>query len=691
MRRRGRTAIALMSALLGLGLGSDDAPAFDSGKLSGMLDVTAVRGDFEGQERETVRQDYRAQWSRNLFPNIQLRGGFRFYRFDLDEATSSYRRELRPDAELIWRHPAFGLTINGSRRETRTNVDPTDLVADDFGVAFRSRSTRYPAVGLRFDLNQIEDAGPDDRRDNRDRRLQASLDQTLGHQTFGYVFSYRASDNLISDLESIERSHLLRLGRSSTPITEDLRIGANYTFSYREQEDKRTVPGDVLERVSIVTGLHREDPSPEFDALAGLSGLNDGNRTLATDPAIDIGGAHVDQNIGVDLGFSRRASAIYLYTDRPSGSVAWRLLSSEDNLTWSPAGTASSEFNPALLRYELTFGDVEARYLKVVNAGLNPVAEVFVTEIEVFVALTGQAESSTLRRTHVADAFAAYQISERLGSSLAVSMQHEPAQGGVGARKNATYSFGSEFEQSEQVTHRLRWSQGFQFLEAPGEDLIDGSAGYTLTLRPLEGLTLNAGGLHRTVRTEGRRTQEDNNATLGLRALPLRGLSLYAETTRSRNHQYVAGWRTDGWAHRMSVETRPAPRINASVNAAYSTSRSLPSDTTQVRIQYGAGLDCQLSRTIFLRGSAEISDDERIDSIQQDYLLTWSLAPKVRVSGTAALTNSTNDFDTQRYGALLDYALSHRTSLYFQYTQVDFSGAGGAETQIGQVGVRTGF
>lgn len=691
MRGKRQRAVAIAAAVFGLGWGNGRVLAIAPGALHGMADVTAVRGDLEGTDRETVRQDYRVQWSRDLFPNIQLHGGFRYYRFDLEEATSSYRRELRPDGELIWRHPAFGLTISGARRETRTSIDPSDLVADDVGLAFRSRSTRYPVIGLRLRQNRIEDSGPEDRRDIRDRQAEASLDKTFGHHSFGYVLTYRDTENLIADLESLERSHVLRLGRSAAPVTDHLRFGANYRFTYREREDKRTIAGDVLEFLPIVTGLHREDPSPELDALAGLSALSDGNRSAPTVPQIDIGGGHLDQNVGVDLGFSRRVSAFYVYTDRPSGSIVWRLFSSDDNLTWTAAGVPNNRFNPSLLRYEIEFPDVESRYVKVVNAGLNPAAEVFVTELEVLVALTGRTESSSVRRTHVADATAVYSFSERLDSSLDVSLQDEPPQGGVGGRKNAAYSLGSQFEQSPQVFHRIRWSQGFQFLESPGEDLIDDSAAYTLTLQPWDRLTMIAGGLHRVLRTEGVRTQEDNNATLEVRAEPLRGLSISAETTRSRNHQYVARWRNDGWVHRLSLESKPTPAIDASVNGTYQTVHSLPMDMTQARIQYGAGLDYRVSRTIFLRGSAEFLDDERIDTVQQDYLLTWSLAPKVRFSGTAALTSATGDFDTNRYGALLDYALNHRTSVYFQYTQTDFSGAGGNETTTAQVGIRSSF
>jgi hypothetical protein len=71
--------------------------------------------------------------------------------------------------------------------------------------------------------------------------------------------------------------------------------------------------------------------------------------------------------------------------------------------------------------------------------------------------------------------------------------------------------------------------------------------------------------------------------------------------------------------------------------------------------------------------------------------MTWNPAPKIHLTGTAALTRSTGGFATERYGGLADYSLNHRTTLYVQYTRIDFAAAGGEDTETTQIGIRTGF
>jgi predicted porin len=328
----------------------------------------------------------------------------------------------------------------------------------------------------------------------------------------------------------------------------------------------------------------------------------------------------------------------------------------------------------------------------VVNGGLNSAAQVFVTEIEVLAELTSEQSISRIHRTHLADATAHYAFSEELGARASVSWQEEPAQGAEGERRTVSYLLGTRYQQTPALEHDLRWEQAFQSSgDEDQEDLVDQSASYALRFDPWPTLGATVGGTHRTVHADGRAQQEDNNGSVQLRGRPVRGLAFRLETSRSRNLQYTAGFRSDTWNHRLSTELTITRAIVATGSAGRQSTRSEPEERTRMRRTYGLQLELRPTRTVLVRGSFDGLDDERIDTVRHEAALIWNLAPKLTASGSASWYESSAERETRRFDTTVTYRMSPRTTLYFQSNRIDFSGAGGANTESYQVGARQSF
>lgn len=130
--------------------------------------------------------------------------------------------------------------------------------------------------------------------------------------------------------------------------------------------------------------------------------------------------------------------------------------------------------------------------------------------------------------------------------------------------------------------------------------------------------------------------------------------------------------------------------VDATASYSYQTSYVKQDDIRRVRHRLGTGVNYRLSQTIFIRGNLDLISEE-MTYISHDYLISWNMTPKLTTGLTARLTDDGNDRRTTRYSSHLNYQVSSRSSIYFSFTQNDFTQAGGTETTSLQAGFRTGF
>jgi hypothetical protein len=154
-------------------------------------------------------------------------------------------------------------------------------------------------------------------------------------------------------------------------------------------------------------GLSSLNNTPEDGpALSQNQALVDGNVIASAGLNIGTSGDQATQvNIGLDFGLEVDVDQIRIWVDRRltanvADSFSWSIYTSPDNLdtsTWTLIATVSpAEFGTFDNRFEISFPQVNTRFIKAVTRPLEPTvigaanfANIFVTEMEAFITQSG--------------------------------------------------------------------------------------------------------------------------------------------------------------------------------------------------------------------------------------------------------------------------------------------------------------
>jgi hypothetical protein len=659
--------------------------------LSGNIDIATVQAEVDGVSRDTVRQQHTLHWAQNVAPNMRLRLGASYFRFDVDAADSEsfWREDLQPSGDLNWNHPAFLFSANARRRRSTARVSATNVTNEILGLSFRTRASRWPTFSVRFESGRdFDDDIP--RRDTKDQRLDTALDYTRNSHALTYRFRDRRTENVISSVDATENRHLLRwTGRPASSRDRRFDVAWNYTYEHRRRTDRRIGRGNVLEVVPPADGLYQLDPSPELGALEIVPGLLDGDVEISTDPLIDIGGASVNQNVGVDLRIPSEVGALYVYVDRASGAgVFWDVFISDDNLSWRPPGsTAVTEFNIRSNRYEIVFGSVEARYLKAVNRGLNDVQTVYVTEIEALQEVPDIERSRVVSNRHLADLRLGYRVASNLDGAIEFDYEHVPSGLRRTSRDDFGYTITTDYRPRPTVSHSVRWQQYVQDAGAALTEQSSSVVSYNLRTAPLPALQVTASARHQRSSIDDTDRERLTSGLVRIAGNPVPTLNVGLQVNRNRAENRIESRRQDSWNYRADA-TGPVTRwLSLELSAGHHETRTHPDDRLLVRRTARVGGSLRVSRAVHLRGAFTTTED-RVRSTAQDYLLSWTLSRRLALSAQAISNRSGDGPRTERYGANVNYGFGTRTSVYVSYTHLDQSGAGSSPSRSFQQGIR---
>lgn len=669
------------------------APPCASG-LDGYLDLAGSRTDTDGQRRESLRQEYNLTWSHDLAPYVDLRAGVRYYRFnqDVDLALSTYQAEFQPMAELMWRHPLFAFSSSARRRYAEATATSGNITSDNVLLSFKTRDQRYPLLGVRYDWQHVYDTIDGLDRDVRDESLQLTADYLAGNDILNYTFTSRNTENVVSDLQSRRTEHRGRWYHADAGLADGkLSFLVSYDVSYAEQTDRLLAGEAVLDPITAAAGLYARDESPDLGELTPVPGLTDGNTTAPTTPAIDIGGAQISQNIGVDLGFPRPITWLYLYTDGLSGNQpTWRVFVSSDNLDWEPAMFAGPiTFNAALDRYEFPLGGIESRYVKLVKDGLNEVLDVMVTEVVALQTITIDSERTRISRTHNAAGRLSYAASKRVGASFDGSLGHDTSAGPTGDRTSLDYSVRSHWLMTSALAHRWRWTQSVTRLDDAADQRND-VASYTLVVEPRASLAASLGAQRRWSYLDQLEDQRQQSYFLAIDGQPVPRLRTSLTSSWNRIEQRRDGSINDvtSWGGRLDGQLTGTLDLNATYR--YQDFADRDEGTGRVRRMVDIGFAWRASRTIFLRGRLAATR-ESTSTVSHDYLLSWRPAPRIVVTGQLYLDTIDGRQQSRRLAASATYELGRRSNLNLRWNEIDLSDAGGTFTETVQLALRIGI
>jgi hypothetical protein len=382
---------------------------------------------------------------------------------------------------------------------------------------------------------------------------------------------------------------------------------------------------------------------------------------------------------------------VYVYTERPSGAgLSWDVFVSRDNLEWElREGAPAVVFDLASSRYEISFPTASTRYVKVVNAGANEQPEVLVTELEAFTEAQGEGEVTRRGGGHRLDVGADYDVTERIGSSLDASFESVPFSGTGGEEDRADYTLQGRYRQSSLVLHHVKWQQGFHSFAGGAVDERTDAPSYTLLVEPLETLRFTTSLDARLDWRNGEKTDGFRGVVFRVSGNPVRNANVSGDVSRSRNEQHDLDRHHDVWAFRVSADGAVSRGLDAVLNWSHQRITTQPEDELRLQDQYGVGFDYRVTRTIFARGSWNLTR-ELGDEVTQDYLLSWNAAPKLSLGGQASFIRTRQGGNTERYAANLTYNLSAGSALYSSYTVSDFTEVGGTDTVSLQAGLRVG-
>ncbi|MEW5922505.1 MAG: hypothetical protein AB1746_00805 [Candidatus Zixiibacteriota bacterium] len=686
----------LIAALL-LMLFSTGQPvlALFSDNLRGNLQITGVSTESDEQTTKSLNQEYSVNWTKYFTPYILARTSLRYHNLGIDQSQSAniWRYDYQPAGELVWKHPSF--TFGGiiRRQETTSNNEATDLIRNNAGMTFTTNSIKYPQLEVRYDWNHTYNDKNRTERDTRENRLQTGLNYNYKQQSFYYNLVRRENENISSNLNITEFQHLFRWNQSSYWLDNKLRFSTGYDFNYRSQKTKNLGGDKLLESIPFSRALYSVDPAPDLGELDSLSTLADGNITDPAQPSIDIGEGLADRNIGVDFTIEREVSALYIYTDRPSGAqLSWRVYISEDNLAWNAVTTAvTAEFNTSFNRYEIFFPVQTTRYIKAVNSGLNDVISVFVTEIQPLIEKQDVISDEKNSSSHLADLAASYAFSKIFETSADLTVRREPGGNFGNSRDEVFYSLTGRHRPSSMVSQLLRYQTGYENYRDGGTHNDSRSLSYSLLMSPLPTLSFSFAALTRTDYIDKTKTREANNLFFQTSGNVLAGLDLSLEAGYNRNNQFDSKTAYDSWTYRLSADAKMHRALDAIFNFLYQSTSNLKDETMRIRRQYSADLNYRLTRTILIRGSLTYDDEENLDYFYQEYNLSWNLTPRITVGALATINDGDSGVKSERANVRINYKISNGSLLFFSYTRNEYTLTDRTKNTSLQIGLKSGF
>jgi len=658
-------------------------------EMNGSARVFRGRSDLEvgplTTRQDSLNQFYSLTLSQSIGPWLGFKLGYLYTDFDTDTAgVEFYRTSRMPSFLLGYNRENFSTFLQYTNRMNRSSNEFQNLDIESILANFNWTPDRGPNYNLQFrqDTNEAAQTATFG-RDTRTRGAKFGLIYDKSRVWAGsYQFELLDLDNRESGAELNQVRHNMWGSYNNRFWADRIDLGVDARLDLADQE--QTVPaGDVFgEPVPAVDGLYALDSTPDISTLGVAPDLDDGDvvtpaRTggLPGDPPIQIGGANIDRNLGLDLGIIRPMSRMQVYVDVVSGpNIIWQVYASTDNLNWALIDTVTAFFDQPFLRYDISFTETSSRFFKVVNVSTNSQPNVAVTELRAFLDLPvtpGERVASDADIYQFAGRFS-IAPTERVTAYFNLSYNEDrSALGGLVGRKTVNYTYDARMavqsSRFSMVQVRYRFSD-FEQKTSPQVFNTDTlySASYLWT--PPRSVA--------TEITASRRLQSDRGNLLRgtdrlfaevsadlLPSVRARGSATFQDTTDPFN-----GY--DQKSYRLSTGMEGNLTSTARIFGNVSVERFQFTGVVDLTLLALAetGITWAVNPFVNFIGQIRIRDEERDRgdqrSVNQRYSLSWS--PGTRL--TTALFYQDNDDDQgvriTSAGANLNYRINPRFTIF---------------------------
>jgi len=696
MRGTGSTLAATVLALLA-GLPSLAAAA----DLSGSALLAGTSTDNRGLQSDLLEQQYTLGLFQRLTPYVSVRFGYQF--FDLstrfEDGQTLTRSSRQPLVELLYSRRRLNgrLAFYEQKIENTLQAEGFDRRSLAGNLSWKPR--RWPGFNLNFrDDRNIADvsvfgAGVDS------RLLELTTFYNRRDWAASYTFERIRLENRSNALETNQTRHELRGSATRGFSRNRFTLGVSGRLSRLGRTTGVGEGTELADPIPAATGLFAVDLSPEIGELDFNPTLIDGDTQTPASPPIDVGGASTFRNVGVDVGVTRPVSRLEIAVNTVSSpGLVWRVYHSRDNLVWELLPGATSEFDPALLRYQIRFPETEDRFFKAVNISTNVEPVVRVTEIRALLDLDVEAgiDRSDADR-YRADVQATFQPTRRVSGAVGVGMSSDDtfAAGLVRRDYNERHAFARmSFDLSRDLDLQLgyRWNDS-ENLREPVLLRTVNQYSATLSWVPLPTVDGILSISRRDESERGNPIQSLSSIRLGAVTQLLTDLRLVSDLDVSRLEDSFAGRSRNTWTWRETLEMQPLQRWAVSGGFTYALSETREGEPLLNRTQYRLLTTWNATAYLTLGGTWWYSNDTGQGSLNQSLFLSYAPGRKLAISATYQGFDGSFGRSTSTDSLSVTYRVFTRFLLFANLSRSRAEEADGEATRITSLrgGLRLAF
>ena len=153
---------------------------------------------------------------------------------------------------------------------------------------------------------------------------------------------------------------------------------------------------------------------------------------------------------------------------------------------------------------------------------------------------------------------------------------------------------------------------------------------------------------------------------------------------------YIAGREYQTWQLRSGIDAALTRTLDIVFDYNYNETREEGQAELRTRQLTTLGVDWRVTPDLYFRGALRYTA-QRTKNWTQDYTVTFTVLPGLRITGQFFEIETDNVRTSFRRSASLFWDLGRRNSLYLRVAEVDVVGSGGATTESFQQGIRISF
>jgi hypothetical protein len=635
----------------------------------GSIARTEVITDASGVESttETTNYNYSLSFQKALTRTISLNGDIRWTNTVIDkDGEVTKTKSAFPVFTLSYRPPAQYNIRFGFNRTDSSPSQGDRVTTENMYTGFSLPSSRLPSLNINYNRSTTEDAGDVQQLNTVSSVINVSTAHGFKYRDasvrINYALGLSSLEDNVGDTTTETSSHLVTTSVNRRFLDDKLKLGMNFGLDLKETtSESQGSPSRFEQSVGATSGLESEAPAdPSSVVLVNESQLIDNDRSTAvtpsTDPAIDL--SKDDWNIG--LGFSGTKDIhslnLYITTALSEATIsaynfAWRVYSSDNNVTWTLVAGVSGTYNSVFSRFEFDFTEKTARYFKVVNTSSPPVlGDIEVTEIEAIgYALSTPTNSYTTSTTrNFSGLTLTYAPTRRLrlGMSFNLDSTQTESDGSDSTElKNTRYGMNGRYA---VIPKYLTFASTYSSLMSTPSDSDESETNsYRLafSLTPLDTVNASVSYLYSEALLDGTVQSEQSSINTNVFMALYTGIDLNMGVTYGTTEAPVQGTETESSSYRWGLKLKPWKPIIVLINSSNSSSESKENDGTTTS-STSKSLDMKLSytpsRKIYMSANFDFEPEA-----SEVYSLTWIPTRNIQCSvrynsnedGSGASTN----------------------------------------------------